>query len=285
MKIVETDIIRVAQQLPASPRILARLSEVLSDMNSGADDVVDLVKADPGITSGLIRLSNSALFAFTEPSTTLEEAICRVGFREVYRLVGLASTRALFPKQLELYGISGDQMWENSIATALAMEALARKNRDLDDRVAYTIGLLRSSGKIILSRIAAESEPAALYPGEEVEPFLGEWEHAQFGMSSDQACAHLMQHWKYPAAIAATIRHQATPLETPSAPMEAYMLNIAGGIARQVGGGISGETLYWRRHPEKFVHAGISQDDVEEAVGEVKSGLEGLRAAVASARI
>jgi len=284
VQVTQPAIVQVAQQLPASPRILARLSEVLSDVNAGAEDVVDLVKADPGITSGLIRLSNSALFAFPEPSTTLEDAVSRVGFREVYRLVGLASTRTMFPKQLELYGISGDLMWENSIATALAMEALARKNRDLDDRVAYTIGLLRSSGKIILSRIAAESRAAAAYPGEETEPFLGEWEAAQFGMSSDEACAHLMQHWKYPEAIAAAILHHAAPLESPSAPMEACMLNIAGGIVRQLGGGIPGETLYWRRHPEKFSRAGISLDDVDEVAGNVKEGLEGLRAAIASAR-
>jgi HD-like signal output (HDOD) protein len=100
VKLTQPDIVRAAQQMPASPRILARLSEVLADINSDTADVVELVKADPGITSGLIRLSNSALFAFAEPSTTLEEAIGRVGFREVYRLVGLASTSALFPKQL-----------------------------------------------------------------------------------------------------------------------------------------------------------------------------------------
>jgi HD-like signal output (HDOD) protein len=270
--------------MPASPRILARLSEVLADVNSDTGDIVNLVNADPGITSGLIRLSNSALFAFPEPSTTLEEAIGRVGFREVYRLVGLASTRAMFPKQLELYGITGELMWENSITTALAMEALARRNRAVDDRAAYTIGLLRSSGKIILSRIAAESASPVHYPGEETAPFLGEWETAHFGMTGDQACVLLMQHWKYSDATAAAIRHHAVPLESSAAPVEAVLLNIAGWIAQQAGSGIPGETLYWRRHPEKFALAKISQDDADQIVDDVKSARDALRAAIASAK-
>jgi HD-like signal output (HDOD) protein len=270
--------------MPASPRILARLSEVLADINSDTADVVELVKADPGITSGLIRLSNSALFAFAEPSTTLEEAIGRVGFREVYRLVGLASTRALFPKQLGLYGVSGDLMWENAIATALAMEALARSNRDVDENTAYTIGLLRSSGKVILSRVAADACSASRYPGEEAQPFLGEWETVLLGMTSDEACAIVMQHWNYSESTAAAIRHHSTPLEFPSAPVEAFLLNIAGEVARQVGSGVPGETLYWRGHPEKFVRAGIPPHAVEEAFERVKEGLENLRAAIASAK-
>ena len=257
---------------------------MLADVNSDTGDIVDLVKADPGITSGLIRLSNSALFAFPEPSTTLEEAIGRVGFREVYRLVGLASTRAMFPKQLELYGITGDQMWENSIATALAMEALAGCNRDVDDRAAYTIGLLRSSGKVILSRIAADARAGAKYPGEETAPFLGEWETAQFGMTSDEACVLLMQHWKYSEATASAIRHHAVPLESHAAPVESVLLNIAGWIAQQTGSGIPGETLYWRRHPEKFVRAKICQDDADRIVDDVKAGLEAVRSAIASAK-
>lgn len=253
-------------------------------MNTGVDDVVSLVKADPGITSGVIRLSNSALFAFSQPSTSLDEAINRVGFREVYRLVGLASTNQLFPKQLELYGVSGDLMWENAVATALAMEALARKRPDLDDRVAYTIGLLRSAGKIILSRLAAKPGSVAPYPGEEVAPYLLDWEKTHFGMDSSEACARLMEHWKFSGTTVEAIRHHGSPLDAPSAPIEAFLLNIAGWVAHQIGKGIPGETLYWRRHPDKFLRAGIAQEDLDEIVATVEAGLTKLGTVVAPSR-
>lgn len=285
VKIIQPDIVRVAQQLPASPRILSRLSAVLRDMNTGVDDVVSLVKADPGITSGVIRLSNSALFAFSQPSTSLDEAINRVGFREVYRLVGLASTNQLFPKKLDLYGVTGDLMWENAVATALAMEALAKKNFDLDDRVAYTIGLLRSAGKIILSRLAAKPGSAPPYPGEEEAPYLAEWEKTHLGMDSNEACARVMQHWKFSRTIVEAIRHHYAPLDAPSAPVEAFMLNIAGWIAQTAGKGIPGETLYWRRHPDKFMQARISPEIAEELVGVVQAGFEKLRGVISPAEV
>ena len=56
MKVGKPDIIRVGQQLPASPRIFSRLAAVLKDLNTGVDQVVGLVKMDPGLSAQVIRL-------------------------------------------------------------------------------------------------------------------------------------------------------------------------------------------------------------------------------------
>jgi len=281
VKVGKPDIIRVGQQLPASPRIFSRLAAVLKDLNTGVDQVVGLVKMDPGLSAQVIRLSNSVLFGFAEASTSLEESINRIGFREVYRLVGLAATNQLFPKELTLYAVRGDLVWENSLASALAMERLARSQGADDEQTAYTIGLLRSAGKVLFTRLAAQPGlRIAPYPGPEVEPHLGDWERGIFGMDSPEAAAELMEHWKFDATIRQAIRHQYDPLLSPEAPSEAALLNCAGWVVHQLGKSLPGEAAYWRREPAKLEKAGILAEVVDGVVEEVRTELDVLKSAV-----
>ena len=282
VKVGKPDIIRVGQQLPASPRIFSRLAAVLKDLNTGVDQVVGLVKMDPGLSAPVIRLSNSVLFGFSEPSCSLEESINRVGFREVYRLVGLAATNQLFPKELSLYAVRGDLVWENSLASALAMERLARKQGSDDDQAAYTIGLLRSSGKVIFNRLATQpGQRVAAYPGAEVEPHLGDWERGLFGIDNTEAAAELMDHWKFDPTIRLAIQHHYDPMQSPDAPSEAALLNCAGWVVHQLGKSLPGEAAYWRREPAKLEKAMILAEVVDAVVEEVREELDVLKSAVA----
>lgn len=283
MKVGKPEILRVGQQLPASPRIFSRLASVLKNLNSGIDEVVDLVKMDPGLSAQVIRLSNSVLFGFAQPSTSLEESINRVGFREIYRLVGLASTNQLFPKQLALYGVGGDLVWENSLASAIAMERLARKNHHEDEQTAYTIGLLRSAGKVIFTRLATQpGAKVANYPGAETNPFLGDWEREAFGIDNCEAAAELMEHWKFAPVISLAIRHHYNPMTAPDIPMEAAMLNCAGWVVHQLGKSLPGEPAYWRRDDDKVMKARLQHDFMDSVVEEVRVELDTLKSAVGS---
>jgi HD-like signal output (HDOD) protein len=282
VKVGKPEILRVGQQLPASPRIFSRLAAVLKDINTGIDQVVALVKMDPGLSAQVIRLSNSVLFGFAEPSTSLEESINRVGFREVYRLVGLASTNQLFPKELTLYGVRGDLVWENSLASALAMERMARRQGAADEeQSAYTIGLLRSAGKVIFTRLAAQpGSGVSNYPGAEVVPHLGDWEKTTFGINNAEAAAELMEHWKFAPTIRQAIRFHYAPTSSKEAPAEAAMLNCAGWIVHQLGKSLPGEAVYWRREPEKLEKALITGEALDSLVEEVKTELDTMKAAV-----
>jgi HD-like signal output (HDOD) protein len=279
--LTSADIVRVGQKLPASPRIFSQLASLLRDMNTGLDEIVALVKMDPGLTSQVLRLSNSVLFGFSEPCTSLEEAINRIGFREVYRMVGLASTTQLFPRELTLYGVAGERVWENALATAIAMEQLARRQGVEDEQTAYTVGLLRSAGKVVLARLAAEpGKQIAPYPGEEQAPMLADWEESAFGINSNQAAAMLMEHWKFAPVIVEAVRHHFDPLARPEIPAEASLLNIAGWVVHQLGKGLPGELPYWRRHPGKFARVRLAEDDAEQTVFSAREGLNLLRSAL-----
>src|SRR5258707_2224137 len=145
-------LMQAVKTLPAAPRILAQLGRQLLDLNSDIADVTPLLKWDTALTARVMRIANSVACNAGEPVASLEEALVRVGFNEVYRLTGFAAVAQMSDQRLALYGIGGAQLRENSLLTALVMEALAEKIGK-DAQAAYTAGLLRSIGKTALDRL------------------------------------------------------------------------------------------------------------------------------------
>jgi HD-like signal output (HDOD) protein len=82
-----------------------------------------------------VRISNSPLFGCRVAS--VEEAVSRVGFGEILRLVGTATTGRFADRALDHYGITALQLRDNMLSTAFACEELARHS-DGDSRIAYT---------------------------------------------------------------------------------------------------------------------------------------------------
>jgi HD-like signal output (HDOD) protein len=235
--------VQVAENLPASPRVLADLQERLRDPNAGFDDVTELLQRDSGLTARIIRIANGVVYSKGEPVGTLEEALGRVGFEEVFRLTSLASISGLVNFQLRFYGVTAQRLRENSVFTAVMMEEMAQFV-SADPRVSYTAGLLRSAGKIALDATAQRDlrfvRPPAMSP-------LGvlAWEQDVFGPTNCEVGAALLRAWRMPADVYVPIRdHYLRELAVDPMPM-AKQLNLAAGAVEEVECGLPGEAAFW----------------------------------------
>jgi HD-like signal output (HDOD) protein len=255
-------LLHVAKSLPAAPRILAQLGHLLLDANSDLSELTDLLKRDAALTARIIRISNSAFYNAGHPFASLDEALARVGFTEVYRLTGLAAVAHVADHQLARYRVSGIQMRENSLLTALIAEILADMAQ-LDKRAAYTAGLLRSVGKVALDKLTQNGFYEGHYKGKE-SGRLGDWETNFIGLSNCEAAAMILAEWRFPIQTIEGIRDHYTASQ--GEPL-AQILNLAAGAAEAGGHGFPGETDYWTA----FAAGGtqtlpLTADDVAEAL-------------------
>jgi HD-like signal output (HDOD) protein len=276
-----TEVLRLGQRLPSSPQVFNRISRLSSDPNSNLPEIAKLVKLDAALALRVLQVSNGAYYGFSEPCGTLDEAINRLGFREIHRLVGVVASQHLFSGELALHRVSGRLVWTNSIACALAMEWLTgQQNRD--EAAAYAIGLLRPVGLVVLDRLLIERPTlSCFYPGEESEPVVHRWERRMFGMSAAEVAAVLMEHWQFPAHMAEAMRHHLDPVHSPDLPVEACLLNFAGGIAASLGAALPGEKECWQPHPLKFKRTGLTEAALEECARHTRHELERIQSAVA----
>ena len=266
-------LLHVARSMPAAPQILAQLGKLLVGMEASLDDISDLLKRDPALTARIIRIANSVAYNTGSPFASIEDALARVGFVEVYRLSGFAAIDKMVGTALVRYGVSGAQLRENSLLTALGMEALAGP-AGCDPRAAYTAGLLRSIGKIALERLTRDRAYAAEITAEGP---LAEWELAFVGLTNCEAAAVILEEWRFEQTTTFAIRDHYAP--TGPEPL-AYLLNLAAGAAERGGHGLPGEFGYWLHSAEKFAGAGVTVDALEEATHTALERFGPVRAAL-----
>jgi HD-like signal output (HDOD) protein len=268
-------LLHVVKTLPAAPRIMSQLGHLLLDPNSDMGEITELLRRDTALTARIIRISNSAFYNPGQPYGSLDEALARVGYMEVYRLVGLAAVSQMSDHELPLYGVSGAQLRENSLLTALVMEVLASMV-GVDTKLAYTAGLLRSVGKIALDRITRNGSYSGRYSRDHGR--LGDWETQFIGMNNCEAAAVILKEWRFPQTTISGIRDHY--LSATGASPLAQLLNLSAGAAERGGHGFPGETDYWTGALAACRDLPLDEEQVSEALRQALELFGPLRAAL-----
>lgn len=268
-------LLQAVNVLPAGPQILARLGTLLGDINTHSEEVVAIIRRDNALTARVLRVANSVAYRGEEPVASLEEALLRVGFAEIYRITGFAVAAQVAGQFLPCYEVTAAQLRENSLLTALIMEALA-ESAGFDPRAAYTAGLLRGTGKIALDRAARASGAELSY--ETRSGRLGEWETSVFGFNNCEAAAIVLEGWRFPPSTIEAIRDHYAPPQPSSL---AQLLNVAAGAAERCGHGLPGEVGYWDASGEQSLASGIGAEQLDEAMRRALELFGPVRMAVA----
>lgn len=266
-------LLQAVRNLPSSPRILAQVGRMLSDPNSDLEQMTTLLKRDTALTACVVRISNSAVYGHADPCGSLEEAVARVGYDELYRMIGFATAAQICPQRLDLYGVSGAEFRENALLTALIMEQLAPL-AGVAAPSAYTAGLLRSIGKIAIDRLAAHAHRID-YASHGSGP-LAEWETAAVGMGNCEAAGIILTEWNFPDETAATVREH---YRSAGGVLPA-LLNLAAGAAERCGHGWPGERFYWESPEFRYAIVGFGQEELDEATRTALELFGPVRAAV-----
>lgn len=201
-------------QLPPMAQVLSRLQRLLSDTNSGLDDIASLIRLDPAMTTRVIQISNSAWFGRGGGCRTIEAAVNRVGFREVYHVVAVAASGAIVAQPLAAYGRDALTMWRESVAAAFAAETLAERLGE-DTAVAYMSGLLHGIGRLAINKclMGADGQPLKTLADEGFPGDFSGAELAMFGFTQAEVGACMLEKWAFASENVESVRHQYEPLE------------------------------------------------------------------------
>jgi HD-like signal output (HDOD) protein len=199
-------------QLPAIAQVLARLQRLLSDTNSSLDDVAALIRLDAAMSTRVVQISNSVWFRRGSACQTIDEAVNRVGFREIFHLVSVVASRSMIAQPLVAYKRDAQATWRESLACAFAAELLANRLGE-DTAVAYMCGLLHGIGRLAINKFVTSSGEAGRtlvdggFPGD----FSGS-ELALLGFTQADVGAAMLQKWTFATENIEPIRHQYDPL-------------------------------------------------------------------------
>ena len=219
--------------LPASPRIFARLSKLIQDEDIGLDYIASLVKMDPGLASHILRVTNSAYYGGAVKLSDIESAIARIGFNEVHKVLSVVVAHDSFYQALPTYGITATENADECIAVAVASEIIAKRvGRDLNGP--YITGLLHAIGKLAINLYLERIELKVDLSSPKYEGSIYEIEEAVLDITNWRAGHELLQHWQFDPEIWEPIRQQHSPQHASTFVDQTAILTLALWLAEQL---------------------------------------------------
>lgn len=262
-----------AQRMPSTGRTYRLLASALNDPRATVDSVMDAVRLDGPVAARILRGANSAVFRRGEACRNLDEAIGRVGLREVSRLAGALVAGRMYSDGLPIYQLKGEAVWINTLASALAAERLAGLGGG-DPKQSYTLGLLRSVGRLLVQRLALDLHLPAMGTAAPPDTEAADaWELAHLSDGADQLGGRLLRMWEFPAEQEAALRHARKPAAHPSRSPESAVLHVACWVAEALGKGLPCEAGVWSVSSEILDQARLTEKQAREAVAATRESL------------
>lgn len=280
------DIIDNVVKLPPSPQVLPKLQKALRDPQTGMDDLAALLRVDPGLAASVLRMANSAYFAGGLPCDSLEEAVARLGFGEVYKLVSLAVTAQLMGTNMSLYGLEKGELLTQSTACAVLMvEGGACLGWNWTDTL-YTQGLLHSLGKIVINQYY-QRHGLEIYSTAD-GPLSPETERQLLGFDHAQAGAALLRKWRFPEEIIGSVLHQLEPDDAPPPLMRGALLlhfarlgaTILSDTMQSPGNLVDDESLVTKELQRAALKAGVPKPVLPELLASAREGCEEIQSLI-----
>jgi len=189
-------LMQLADSMSVSTQVLARLNQLMRSPMSTLLDISHVIRTDPALAARVVRIANSAFFSSKTRVNSLEEALQRVGLREVYRIVGTAALGRLTPANLRAYGISGETFIRASLFSAASSQLLA-SSAGLEPSSAYLAGLMRPLGVLVLNHYGESHFDNVDQLACEDAPSLESWERSHFGHTHSEVSARILEHWGF----------------------------------------------------------------------------------------
>jgi HD-like signal output (HDOD) protein len=213
-------------KLVSLPQVYLRVKSLLDDPDASLADVGEVITQDPGLTSRLLKITNSAFFGFPGRIETVSRAVTILGTQQLHDLLLATSVATAFsglsPKVMDM-----DTFWRNSVYCGVAARLLATRCNVLDSERLFVEGLLCDIGHLIMYQRIAELAEQALVQARKDKTPLYRAERDLIGFDYAQVGGILMRDWNLPPSLQESVLLHPEPAKATDYPLETAIVHIA----------------------------------------------------------
>ena len=228
--------INAVGELPASPAVVNLVMGMTANLNTDIRQLAKALSADQSMTAKVLKLSNSSFYGRSKAVATLDEAILILGFFTLRSLVIATATHSLF-KDRNPQGMQ-KELWEHSLATAMAARLLATKALKSSIEEAYIAGLMHDLGKLIFLQKSPTEYLSVIERVKHETVTFTECEREAFGFDHAELGQALLQKWSFPQDLIDAVRDHHNParalIANGEAPL-AHIVALANMLAKRIG--------------------------------------------------
>ena len=204
-----------SERLAPLPAAVNRLTTMLAEDDVDMRAIVDIVTYDPMLTAVLLQYANSEHAGFVRPTSTVNEAVVRVGLGAVASIAIRTALARSLQRSLPVYGLESRDVLGHSIKTAVAADVLRARCPARVPAAAPTVALLHDVGKVLISDVLGSRAIELAGDISEADGVsLVEAELGMFGLHHGQAGVHAIRRWELPPSfVEAMATHHCPPGE------------------------------------------------------------------------
>lgn len=143
-------------EIAVLPQVVYRIMEMTGSDESSCADIEKAIAVDPGFSTKVLSLANSAYYNLPRKVTSIREAVMFVGFRGLREMAMNVGVYNMFVGKTDKESLRRRAWWRHSIDTAICCSWLVNTYKLVPADQAYTCGLLHYIGKTILDRSAPD---------------------------------------------------------------------------------------------------------------------------------
>ena len=180
------------------PEAVVKVGQLIEDDTASIDDIADVINYDPAIMSQVLKISNSAFYNFSTPTTTVTKAIQVIGTQAIYDLVLAYGVTNAF-KDIDPDVIDLEIFWEQSVSCALICKILAEKVGLKEPEKLFVCGLLHNLGELVVVGLNSDAANRCGLISSDYSPLSLQKKH--LGFSYVDVSSELLKYWGIPEDI------------------------------------------------------------------------------------
>ncbi len=264
------DILRSVSKLKPMPSNVSLILREVEKPDVTIDSLSGIIGLDQVLTASVLQMSNSASLGYSRNCSTVYDAIMQIGLKRLKSILMTSSAASMMKQKLSGYRLGAGELWQHSLAVAVASEWLARVVRYPDTEQAYVSGLLHDIGKLLLDQAIMSNYSTIIEFVERYKMDLWKVEEKLIGIDHAKVGGLIAEHWNFPVILVDAIRcHHAPSFARTNARLPA-IVNVANSfmIDYQIG---KSSLLSFQIHPESLNILKLSQQDVEKIKSQMKN--------------
>jgi putative nucleotidyltransferase with HDIG domain len=195
-------------ELPTLSTVATKLSRLLLDINTSAQDAAGVIQYDQAIVAKMLKLVNSAFFGFSNKVSSVQHALMLLGFNTVRNAVISIDVINALKINSKIKGFDVSAFWRHSIGVAVIGQHLDRETGNHHREDVFTAGIIHDIGKVIMAYYFADRFQAVWETMYREKLSFWDAERRHFPIHHADMGAQLAKRWHLPEPMCNVIgRH------------------------------------------------------------------------------
>ena len=156
--------------LPTLPEVAIKIREAADDPEANLTSMADVIAQDPALSARMVKVANSAFMGRSVKVETLNQAVTRIGLRQIKNIATAIAMEQLFVSKNELVREYMDKSWQKTVNVASVSMAVMKfwleehKHESLNLDTLTLVALVHSIGVLPILTEAERHEEVFANP-------------------------------------------------------------------------------------------------------------------------